>query len=136
MKKWLLFSSVLFFLLIFGMVNHKTALLDLANVTAIEIAQSGNSEIVTIEKRDNYFEALVMLYNVALKENISLKSIDVESSFTVMYQVTNTKSKQIRKNFLMLDKNGIVLVGDRLIAQKMKDKESYQFVRECFITKN
>lgn len=136
MKSWLLCGGVVFALLIPGMGNYKAATLDVADVSAIRIMQSGNSsEGITVERSDCYFEALVMIYNMALEEKISLNLIDAGSSFSVEYQVIDPDFAQMTSNFLTIDKNGILLVDDRLLPQKTNNEAAYQTVRKCFMSK-
>lgn len=115
------------------MGNYTATVLNVSEVSAIEIVQSGNSKIVTIEKQDCYFEVLVMLYNIVSKEQISLDRIDVESSFTVLYHGTDIDSKRVTNHSLMIDKNGVLLVDDRIIRQKTGEQKVYTIVRECFM---
>ena len=115
------------------MGNYTTTVLNASDISAIEVVQSGNSKIITIEKQNCYFEVLVMLYNIASEEQISLERIDVESSFTVLYHGTDVNSKQVTNHSLMIDQNGVLLVDERIMRQKTGEKKVYTIVQECFI---
>jgi len=117
------------------MDNYTATVLNVSEVSAIKIVQSGNSKIVTIQKQDCNFEIMVMLYNIVSKEQISLDRIDVESSFTVLYYGTGIGSKQVTNHSLMIDKNGVLLLDDRIIRQKTGEQNVYTIVREYFMKK-